>query len=79
MLAEDEPDKVQKVYNDNDWNEFVIRCEGNHIQIWLNGLQTVDYTESEDVATTGIIGLQIHGGKPAVASYKDIRIKELSK
>ncbi len=78
VLAEDEPEKAQKAVKVDDWNEFVIRCEGNHIQIWLNGLQTVDYTEKEDVAKTGIIGLQIHGGKPAVASYKDIRIKELA-
>ncbi|MDA1055095.1 MAG: DUF1080 domain-containing protein [Planctomycetota bacterium] len=79
VLAEDAPDEVQRAYKENEWNEFVIRCEGNHIQIWLNGLQTVDYTEEEDVAKTGIIGLQIHGGKPAEASYKDIRIKDLKK
>jgi len=79
LLAEGDPDKVQEIYKENDWNEFVIRCEGNHIQIWLNGLQTVDYTEQEEVAKTGIIGLQIHGGKPAEASYKDVRIKELTK
>ena len=79
MLAEGAPDEIKKACQENDWNEFVIRCEGNHIQIWLNGLQTVDYTEEEDVAKKGIIGLQIHGGKPAEASYKDIRIKELNK
>ncbi|MBI2478345.1 MAG: DUF1080 domain-containing protein [Planctomycetia bacterium] len=79
VLAEDAADEVQKVYKEDEWNEFIIRCEGNHIQIWLNGVQTVDYTEQEDVAKKGIIGLQIHGGKPAEASYKDIRIKELTK
>lgn len=79
VLAEDAADEVQKVYKENDWNDFVIRCEGNHIQIWLNDVQTVDYTEAEDVAKTGLIGVQIHGGKPAEASYKDIRIKELTK
>ena len=79
LLAEGDPDKVKEVYQDGDWNDFVIRCEGNRIQIWLNGLQTVDYIEKEDVAKTGIIGLQIHGGKPAEASYKDVRIKELTK
>ncbi|MEO8496664.1 MAG: DUF1080 domain-containing protein [Planctomycetota bacterium] len=79
LLAEGDPDKVKEICKEGDWNEFVIRCEGNRIQIWLNGLQTVDYTEEEDVAKTGIIGLQIHGGKPAEASYKDIRIKELTK
>lgn len=77
VLAEDEPDKVQKILKADGWNDFVVRCEGNHIQIWLNGLRTVDYTEKEDVAKTGIIGLQIHGGKPAEASYKELRIKPL--
>ena len=79
LLAEGDPDKVKEIYKEDEWNEFVIRCEGNRIQIWLNELQTVDFTEKEDVAKTGIIGLQIHGGKPAEASYKDIRIKELKK
>jgi 3-keto-disaccharide hydrolase len=78
LLAEGDPEKVAEIHKADDWNEFVIRCEGNHIQIWLNGLQTVDYIEKEDVARTGVIGLQIHGGKPAEAAYKDIRIKELN-
>ena len=44
----------------------------------FNGLATVDYTEpDEKIGQTGIIGLQIHGGLPAEAWYKDIRIKEL--
>ena len=70
---------MKEVFRPNDWNELVIRCQGNRIQIWLNGQQTVDYAEREDVAKTGIIGLQIHGGKPAEASYKNIRIQELGK
>jgi hypothetical protein len=60
------------------WNKFVIRCQGPRIQIWINGLATVDYTEKEEgIAGSGIIGLQIHGGPPAEASYRKIRIKEL--
>jgi len=62
----------------DDWNEYVIRCEGRRIQLWINGRQTVDYTESDSkIPTRGIIGLQIHGGPPSEAWYKDIRIKEL--
>jgi len=77
LLAEGDPEKVQQIFKENEWNDLVIRCDGNRIQLWLNGHPTVDYTEQEDVAKSGIIGLQIHGGKPAEASYKDIRIKEL--
>lgn len=79
FLATGDPEKVASVFRKNDWNEFRIRCEGARIQIWLNGLQTVDYVEAEDnVARKGIIGLQIHGGAPAEAWYKDIVIHELN-
>jgi hypothetical protein len=44
----------------------------------INGQQTVDYTEAdEEIEQTGLVGLQIHGGKPSEAWYKDIRIKQL--
>jgi hypothetical protein len=50
------------------------------VQIWVNGLATVDYTEPDpSVARRGVIGLQIHGGPPAEAAYKEIRIRELGK
>ncbi|MCA9069704.1 MAG: exo-alpha-sialidase, partial [Planctomycetaceae bacterium] len=39
----------------------------------------VDYTEQEkDIKLTGLIGLQIHSGKPAEAWYKEVRIKHIS-
>lgn len=63
----------------NDWNEYVIRCEGRRVQMWLNGRRTVDYTEpDESTPRKGIIAVQIHGGPPSEAWYKDIRIRELS-
>ena len=38
----------------------------------------VDYTELDDtLEQRGLIGLQIHGGPPSEAWYKDITIKEL--
>ncbi|MGE0761016.1 MAG: DUF1080 domain-containing protein [Pirellulaceae bacterium] len=78
MLAEGPQDKIQQVFRPGQWNDMVVRCEGNRVQIWLNGLQTVDYTEMDSqIARDGVIGLQIHGGEPAEASYKDLRIKEL--
>ncbi len=62
----------------DDWNDYRIRCQGARIQLWINGQQTVDYTEPDaSIPRTGIIGLQIHSGDPREAWYKDIRIKEL--
>lgn len=46
----------------DDWNDYRIRCEGHHIQLWLNGIQTVDYREpDETVDHRGVIAVQIHG------------------
>jgi hypothetical protein len=62
----------------NTWNEYRIRCQGEHIQLWINGTQTVDYRETDaDIARTGIIGLQVHSGGPMEAWYRNIRIRQL--
>lgn len=74
------PDKaiVGRVLKPNDWNNYEIRTENGHIQLWLNGTQTVDYTEPDkSIPQSGLIGLQIHGGGAAQISYKDILLDEL--
>ena len=78
VLAGPDAGAIEKVVKTGDWNEYVIRCQGPRIQIWLNGTQTVDFTEKDaKVARRGVIGLQIHGGAPSEASYKDITLREL--
>jgi hypothetical protein len=80
FLAEGNAEKLADLVKADDWNDLVIRCEGPRVQIWVNGLATVDYTEPDpSVARRGVIGLQIHGGPPAEAAYKEIRIRELGK
>ena len=69
---------IEKLVKHDDWNEYVIRCEGPRIRLWLNGTLTVDYTEEDDkIERTGIIGLQVHGGAKAKVYYKSITIEEL--
>jgi len=78
VLAGPAREERDKPIRRNDFNDYRIRCEGRRIQLWINGQQTVDYTEpDESIEQTGLIGLQIHGGPPTEAWYKDIRIKEL--
>ena len=78
VLAKPAKEVVEKLVKHDDWNEYVIRCEGPRIRLWLNGTLTVDYTEKvETVETSGIIGLQIHGGAKAKAQYKNITVEEL--
>ena len=79
VLVRADKEALAKVLKRDDWNEYVIRCEGPRIQLFINGLKTVDYTEKDPkIEATGIIGLQIHGGGPSKSWYKDITIVELS-
>lgn len=67
-----------KVLRKDDWNDYRIRCEGSRIQLWINGLRTVDYTEEDaEIPLKGKIAVQIHGGPPGEAWYRNIRIKTL--
>jgi hypothetical protein len=78
VLAGPPSDQRSKIVKPDDWNEYVIRCQGRRIQLWINGQKTVDYTEpDESIPQKGLVGLQIHGGPPSEAWYKDIRIQEL--
>ena len=78
VLVQAPADELAKVLKKDDWNTYVIRCEGAHITLTLNGLKTVDYTEQDDsIARSGIIGLQIHAGNKLEAQFKEIKIKKL--
>lgn len=78
LLAQADPEQIARLVRRDEWNEYVIRCEGPRIRLWINGEQTVDYTEQEQgIDREGVIGLQIHGGPPSEAWYKDITIEVL--
>jgi len=85
---------IAKTYKKSDWNDYVIRCEGNKVQHWLNGFQTIELTDNDTQPTVnkdgkpnpysyrcmdGILALQIHAGPPMWVDYRNIRIKELNK
>ena len=53
-------DKGEKVVKLKDWNTYEILCDGDHIQIKLNGLVTADLHDS--VSLSGVIALQLHHG-----------------
>jgi hypothetical protein len=78
ILAAADKQAVQKALKRDDWNDYTIRCQGPRIQLWINGVRTVDYAEPEaGIEQRGILGLQIHAGPPSEARYKNIRIKKL--
>jgi len=78
MLARPAREIILQALKPDDWNRYEIRCEGPRIRLSINGVQTVDYTETDDkIPATGLIGLQIHGGPPSEAWYRNITIEEL--
>jgi len=78
MLAKANPAVIKKVLKPNEWNNYEIRCEGKRIRLFINGTQTVDYTEPDSkIPLEGVIALQIHGGPPSEAWYRKLYIKEL--
>ena len=79
MLAEAPQDELKKhVKPKGEWNKLVVRSKGPRIQIWLNGYQTVDFTEpDENIPLKGRFGLQIHSGAPAECWYRNLRLKKL--
>ena len=69
---------VAKVLKRNEWNDYEIRSEGRRIRLFLNGQQTIDYTEEDlSIPQSGLIALQIHGGGKAEVHVKDIVLENL--
>ncbi|MBA4852010.1 DUF1080 domain-containing protein [Emticicia sp. BO119] len=74
------PDSAQvlKWIKINDWNDYEILAEGRRIRLWINGKQTVDYTEPDmSIPQSGLIGFQIHGGGAAQVAIKEVFLDEL--
>ena len=78
ILAAPKKEELDKVLKRDDWNRYRILCEGRHIQLWINDFKTVDYTEADAaIEQKGLIALQIHGGPPGEAHYRNIRIRRI--
>ena len=69
---------VRAVLRTNDWNGYVIQAEGARLRFWINGYQTIDYTERDGtIPRQGIIGLQVHSGGALEASFRRITLEVL--
>jgi putative membrane-bound dehydrogenase-like protein len=78
LMAKSDMAALRPVLKLGDWNDYVIKADGPRIQTWINGVQGVDYEEKDaDIATDGLIGIQVHGGGNAVVQVKDVFIEEL--
>ncbi|MBN1560864.1 DUF1080 domain-containing protein, partial [candidate division KSB1 bacterium] len=70
---------ASRAFIDGEWNRYRIRCQGNHIQTWVNDVPCSDF--KDDMTHEGVIGLQVHsiGDRPDVyqVMWRNIRIQEM--
>jgi uncharacterized protein (TIGR03067 family) len=71
---------IQAAIKTNDWNDYVVIAQGNHIQQFINGKPTIDVTDEQTskAAKSGIVAFQVHAGPPMKIQLKNVRIKALS-
>jgi mono/diheme cytochrome c family protein/glucose/arabinose dehydrogenase len=63
-----------------DWNTYEVVAVGPRLMIYLNGRNTVDYTETDPSIDDayGLIGLQIHGNCKAEIRFRNITIDPMT-
>lgn len=77
LAAPDSLQVLEWIHKDG-WNDYEVHAEGQRIRLYINGHQTVDYTEPDTrIPQNGLIGFQIHGGGKAKVAFKDIYLEEL--
>jgi hypothetical protein len=78
VLAGPSPEAFASVKRDG-WNELRIVARGARITIDLNGIRSVDYTETDPaIERSGFIALQLHSGPPLEMQFKNLLIREIA-
>lgn len=79
VLAQSDMEELDAVLKRDGWNTYVIRCEGPRTQLFINGVQTVEYIEPDgDIPRAGFIAPQIHGGGAAQVWFRNLTLEKLN-
>ncbi|MDY5582325.1 MAG: family 16 glycoside hydrolase [Candidatus Merdousia sp.] len=74
-LSREDQEQARNALDLLGWNRMTIKCDGDRMQTWVNGVPTADF-EWEGVKP-GFIGLQVHFGKTGAILWRNVKIKEL--
>ncbi len=72
------PDEKENILLPGQWNEMIIRAEGERVMIWLNGQLMTDLRDEKIGGGKGSIALQIHDGGGIKVRWKEMYIRELN-
>jgi hypothetical protein len=70
--------EYEHVIRPYEWNDMLMKVEGNHYVCVLNGVTVLDFTDPNQRATDGYIALQLHSGGLGDMRFKDIYVRDLS-
>jgi hypothetical protein len=64
-----------------DWNDYTVIAEGEHLRQIINGITTVDVMDHQESERdlSGLLALQVHSGPPMTVEFRNIRLKRLGK
>lgn len=69
---------LPKLLDPFGWNSYIIRCQGNRHQTYINGIKVADYLEEDpSIPSKGYIGIQLHKGGNAKIEISDVTLDEL--
>ena len=69
----------ETVVRKGEWNEYLVKVEGNRYISRLNGVQMIDYVDPKPFGEDGGIALQLHSGGEGDMRFLDIMIRDLTK
>ncbi len=71
------PEEREDILREGEWNDLVIRVQGDRVMTWLNGEMMTDLRDEHIGGKTGRVALQIHDGGGVKVRWKNLFIKEL--
>ncbi|MBN1516787.1 DUF1080 domain-containing protein [Candidatus Sumerlaeota bacterium] len=69
-------EKTKGAFKQNEWNKVRVEAIGGSLKTWLNDVAAADL--KDDKTPKGIIGLQVHQGRPGLqVMWRNLRIQEI--
>lgn len=79
LLVQGDLTTLSQLLKEDGWNSYIVRVKGDRHELYINGVKTADYLETDpEVPRRGIIALQLHSGGAALLEFKDITLTPLT-
>ena len=69
-------EQTKSYFKPKDWNQMSVEAVGGNIRVTVNGKPSVELKDDPG-ASSGYLGLQLHGNQKMHVQFKDIEIREL--